>query len=197
MIGFSGGMPIPVFSHLKWEVKTAPKERMMEITLEQLLESRDRRWVTEQRLLKAFPGKVLIVLTVVMPGKVKRDVRTAVIARAAEAAVDAFLGPRVALHYRNDAPTGFEGYWLVDGDARAIKRQMCGIEDFHPLGRLFDIDVIRPDATPMPRTEVGFEPRRCLLCDHEARWCMRNHTHSQEEIQQRIDAMVREYNAEE
>lgn len=169
----------------------------MEITLEQLLESRDRRWATEQRLLKAFPSKVLVVLTVVMPGKVKRDARTAVIARAAEAAVDAFMGPRVALHYRNDAPTGFEGYWLVDGNAHDIKRQMCGIEDFHPLGRLFDIDVIRPDATPIPRTEVGFKPRRCLLCDHEARWCMRNHTHSQEEIQQCIDAMVREYNAEE
>ena len=168
----------------------------MEITLEQLLRSRDQRWDTERRLLKAFPDQTLVVLTVVMPGSVKRDARTAVIAHAAEAAINAFLGPRVTLRYKNDAPTGYEGYWITDGDATRIKRQMCGIEDYHPLGRLFDIDVIRPDATPIPRTDVGFEPRRCLLCEHEARWCMRNHTHTQEEIQQRINEMVNDFNAE-
>ena len=94
------------------------------------------------------------------------------------------------------APTGYEAYWIVRAEARSVKRQMCGIEDFHPLGRLFDLDVIQSDATPLSRTDVGFAPRRCLLCDQEARWCMRNHTHTQEEILQRIDEMVREFNAE-
>lgn len=168
----------------------------MEITLEQLLKSRDQRWETERHLLEEFPGQTLVVLTVVMPGSVKRDARTGVIAHAAVSAITAYLGPRVVLTYKNDAQTGFEGYWIAKGDALSIKRQMCGIEDSHPLGRLFDIDVIRPDATPISRTDVGFQPRRCLLCEHEARWCMRNHTHTQEEIQQRINEMVNEFNAE-
>ena len=128
--------------------------------------------------------------------RVKRNAHTRVIARAAEAAVQAFLGPKVVLRYTNDAPTGYEAYWIVRAEARSVKRQMCGIEDFHPLGRLFDLDVIQSDATPLSRTDVGFAPRRCLLCDQEARWCMRNHTHTQEEILQRIDEMVREFNAE-
>lgn len=168
----------------------------MEITLEQLLKSRDQRWDRERRLLQEFPGQTLVVLTVVMPGRVKRNAHTRVIARAAEAAVQAFLGPKVVLRYTNDAPTGYEVYWIVRAEARSVKRQMCGIEDFHPLGRLFDLDVIQSDATPLSRTDVGFVPRRCLLCDQEARWCMRNHTHTQEEILQRIDEMVREFNAE-
>lgn len=168
----------------------------MEITLEQLLKSRDQRWETERRLLEMFPGKTLVVLTVVMPGSVKRDARTAVIASAAEAAINAYLGPKIVLTHRNDAQTGYEEYWITKGDALSIKRQMCGIEESHPLGRLFDIDVIRPDATPISRPDVGFQPRRCLLCGQEARWCMRNHTHTQEEIQQRINEMVNEFNAE-
>lgn len=120
----------------------------MEITLEQLLKSRDQRWDRERRLLQEFPGQTLVVLTVVMPGRVKRNAHTRVIARAAEAAVQAFLGPKVVLRYTNDAPTGYEAYWIVRAEARSVKRQMCGIEDFHPLGRLFDLDVIQSDATP-------------------------------------------------
>ena len=58
-------------------------------------------------------------------------------------------GPSVVLRYTNDAPTGYEAYWIVRADARSVKRQMCGIEDFHPLGRLFDLDVIQSDATPL------------------------------------------------
>ena len=120
----------------------------MEITLEQLLKSRDQRWDRERRLLQEFPGQTLVVLTVVMPGRVKRNAHTRIIARAAEAAVQAFLGPKVVLRYTNDAPTGYEAYWIVRAEARSVKRQMCGIEDFHPLGRLFDLDVIQSDATP-------------------------------------------------
>lgn len=77
----------------------------MEITLEQLLKSRDQRWDRERRLLQEFPGQTLVVLTVVMPGRVKRNAHTRVIARAAEAAVQAFLGSKVVLRYTNDAPT--------------------------------------------------------------------------------------------
>lgn len=134
----------------------------MEITLEQLLKSRDQRWDRERRLLQEFPGQTLVVLTVVMPGRVKRNAHTRVIARAAEAAVQAFLGPKVVLRYTNDAPTGYEAYWIVRAEARSVKRQMCGIEDFHPLGRLFDLDVIQSDATPLSRTTSV--SRRAAAC---------------------------------
>ena len=93
----------------------------MEITLEQLLKSRDQRWDRERRLLQEFPGQTLVVLTVVMPGRVKRNAHTRVIARAAEAAVQAFLGPKVVLRYTNDAPTGYEAYWIVRAEARSVK----------------------------------------------------------------------------
>ena len=134
----------------------------MEITLEQLLKSRDQRWDRERRLLQEFPGQTLVVLTVVMPGRVKRNAQTRVIARAAEAAVQAFLGPKVVLRYTNDAPTGYEAYWIVRAEARSVKRQMCGIEDFHPLGRLHPVrrhpslaHRCRLRAAPLPTLRSG------------------------------------------
>lgn len=97
----------------------------MEITLEQLLKSRDQRWDRERRLLREFPGQTLVVLTVVMPGRVKRNAQTRVIARAAEAAVQAFLGPKVVLRYTNDAPDGLRG--LLDRACRGAQREAADV----------------------------------------------------------------------
>lgn len=165
----------------------------MSVTLEELLRSRDERWATEKRLQREHPDDVLVVLTVVMPGSVKRDGRSLAVARAAVEAVNTQLDGKIVFSKTRDLETGFEGYWVARGEALDIKRQLCGIEESHPLGRLFDIDVLGMDAVPISRTDVGFAPRRCLLCDHEARWCMRNHTHTQDEIQAKITQMVADY----
>lgn len=46
----------------------------MEITLEELLKSRDERHAHQMELLKEHEGLTLVCLTVVMPGSVKRNV---------------------------------------------------------------------------------------------------------------------------
>ncbi len=165
----------------------------MEVTLDALLRSRDERWETEKRLQREYPEAVTVVLTVVMPGSVKRDRRSLVVSHAAVEAVSRQLEGKVLTSLTRDLETGFEGYWVAQGNAKDIKRELCAIEEAHPLGRLFDIDILGKDAVPIPRTAVGFAPRRCLLCEHEARWCMRNHTHTQEEIQDKITEMVEAY----
>ncbi len=142
----------------------------MEITLDALLQSRDQRHALQEQLLQQHPGGTLVCLTVVMPGSVKRNLYSVVTAQAALTA-------------------------LLDRHLPALeaKRVTCDIEDSHPLGRLFDIDVMGADGTPISRQAVGGEPRRCLLCDHEARWCMRNHSHSQEELMAHIQKLVETY----
>ena len=73
------------------------------------------------------------------------------------------------------------------------KKLSCQIEDSHPLGRLFDIDILAADGTPLSREQVGDTPRQCLLCEHESRWCIRNHTHTQAELHTRINEMIEDY----
>lgn len=165
------------------------------ITLEQLLASRDARRDMQQRLMAAHPGLTLVCLTVVVPGSVKRNRQSLTVARAAVEAMRKAFGPADGMLMERDLLTGYEAYMLVPGTPEAAKRTACRIEEEHPLGRLFDIDVLRPDGVPMSRAEVGGSLRRCLVCGNEARFCMRNHSHTQQEIWRRIDRLVDAWDA--
>lgn len=166
----------------------------MEITLEQLLVSREERWQLQQQLLQQYDGCTLVCLTVIMPGNVKRNRQSLVVAKAAKEEMLAHFAPfHIDLMTERDLVTGFEAYALVRTSTTVAKRMACAIEDNHPLGRLFDMDVIDSEGRPVGRQQVGMSPRRCLLCDNEARFCMRNHSHTQQELLQRINEMIEGY----
>ena len=163
------------------------------VTLNELLASRDSRHAMQQKLLAEHSGKTLVCLTVVMPGSVKRNHQSLVVAHAA---VEQMIGS-YELGVRNDErlierdlETGYEAYLITPLPLLEAKRIAVQIEDTHPLGRLFDIDIIDKDGVPVSRDRVGSRPRRCLVCDREARYCMRMRWHTQEEIWERINAMV-------
>ena len=183
----------------------------MPITLDELLASRDARHATQQKLLAEHSGKTLVCLTVVMPGSVKRNQQSLIVARAAvEAMRKAYnisddLLPETELLtnelkteageclVERDLNTGYEAYLITPLPLLEAKRVAVDIEDTHPLGRLFDIDVIDAQGIPVSRDRVGGQPRRCLVCDHEARYCMRMRWHTQEEIWARIKQMTDDY----
>ena len=165
----------------------------MEITLDQLLASREERASFQKELLKGYPGKTLVCLTVIMPGKVKRNLQSLVVAQAAVTAlVSAFGDSTLSLRLR-DLPTGYEAYLVTPLSNEEAKQETCRIEDTHPLGRLFDLDVIDADGVPMSRESVGLSPRKCLVCDNEARYCMRNRTPTMAELTAKIDEMIESY----
>ena len=177
------------------------------VTLNEFLASRDSRHAMQQKLLAEHSGKTLVCLTVVMPGSVKRNQQSLIVAHAAvEQMIESYeLGVRIdELEVRSDElgvrfggclierdlETGYEAYLITDLPLLEAKRIAVQIEDTHPLGRLFDIDIIDKDGVPVSRDRVGSHPRRCLVCDREARYCMRMRWHTQEEIWERINAMV-------
>ncbi len=162
-----------------------------EVTLEQLLRSRDERAVRQKDWITAHPSLTLVCLTVILPGPVKRDSRSLKVANAGVDAVRAALSP--VKEECLDLETGFEGYFLIEGAMDAVKEACCNIEDTHPLGRLMDLDVLRlgPDGViPLSRSEAGLPPRRCLICDLPARECMRARNHSREELLKKIDEIL-------
>jgi holo-ACP synthase CitX len=165
----------------------------MEITLDMLLESREKRWHLQRQLIQDNPGLTLVCLTVIMPGNVKRNAQSLVVAHAAVEAIQEAFGQSIQWQREQDLSTGYEGYYLVDMSMIACKRLACEIEDNHPLGRLFDIDVINTHVEPVSRSVIGREGRKCLLCDQDARYCMRNHTHTRDELQQKIQQMIEAY----
>ena len=165
----------------------------MPITLHELLASRDARHAMQQKLLADNSGKTLVCLTVVMPGSVKRNRQSLTVAHAAVAAMCGAFSPDKDSLIERDLTTGYEAYLLTPMPLLDAKRVAVRIEDTHPLGRLFDIDIIGGNGIPVSRERVGGAPRRCLVCDREARFCMRMRWHTQEEIWTRIDNMVNNY----
>lgn len=165
----------------------------MEVTLDLLLASRDARWQHQQELLRQYPDQTLVCLTVVMPGKVKRNEQSLLVAQAAVEALKKVFDKHTISFEERDLPTGYEAYLICTDGLLAAKRSVCQIEETHPLGRLFDIDVIRHDGTPVSRTEIGLSQRKCIICGNEARYCMRNHTHSQEELHSHISKLIDYY----
>ena len=189
------------------------------ITLNELLASRDARHATQQKLLAEHSGKTLVCLTVVMPGSVKRNQQSLTAAHAAvEAMRKAFAvkenkglfpletpeTPENLVPLENPEPpaptllelgpeTGDEAHPTTPMPPPQAKGIAVNIEDTHPLGRLFDIDIINADGVPVSRDAIGEKPRRCLVCDHEARYCMRMRWHTQEEIWAKINEMVDSY----
>ena len=165
----------------------------MEITLDKLLASRDRRVEMQQQLRENYPNSTLVCLTVIMPGNIKRNLSSLIVSQAAINAMLNRFERNIVDVISRDLETGFEAYLVTTLSQREAKLIACDIEDSHPLGRLFDIDILDNDGVPMKRETVGSSPRRCLMCDNEARYCMRNRTHTPQELNTKIQMMIDSY----
>ena len=86
-------------------------------------------------------------------------------------------------HYElHEYPTGTEGFWLVNKDPLEVKKQTCKLEEKHPLGRLFYMDVLNAQGASVSRRDLGLPPRRCLICGEEAAVCARSRAHAMEDL---------------
>ena len=167
----------------------------MPVTLMQLLEARDRRVRRQLEMLASHPGHTLVCITVNIPGSIKRTAESVDIGHEALRATMAALGTLAATDTAavGDHDTGFEAFLLTAATPNETKRICVGIEESHPLGRLFDIDVIRPDGTPVSREDQQGGMRKCLICDQPARVCMRLRTHTINELLEVINRMHHDF----
>lgn len=164
------------------------------ITLEMLLESREKRAARQARLLGAFKGWgdiALFSFTVNYPGDIKLNYDTLTIHQAGVNALDAALSGTPVI-YRETAmrATGPEGYWVAQMTPTAAKALSVALEEEHPLGRLFDIDVLARPFEPQSRQAIGLSQRKCLLCGGAVTVCRREARHTLGELQARIHEMA-------
>ena len=163
---------------------------MREVTLQEVLDARDRR-AEEQRRLLALHGRPLLSFTMNIPGPVKdsRLIRRGFDEglRLLDAALD---GAGIARLSRKElrAVTGCELLCALDAPAEQVKALCLRIEDECPMGRLFDMDVIGPDGQKLARGEE----RRCLVCGAAGRGCASRRLHSLEELGAAVTKLLRE-----
>ena len=161
----------------------------VEITLEQLLESRDKRAEFQTILLNGYRTP-LVSFTVNMPGKMKKNHRSEAVFNAGVESIRETLAGHIVYYKLLDNLTGPEGYFAVDMEVGELKAAMCRIEDSHPLGRLMDIDVLSAPGQHVSRTTLGQQPRKCLVCGGMAAACTRSRAHPVEQLIAAIDDLL-------
>lgn len=154
------------------------------VTLPELLASRDARQARQTAWLKQH-GVTLISFTVVAPGPVKdSDLTRRIFAHGLQAlkgmARDAGW-PAIA-QASFALITGPEALLAINAPAQAVKRAAIALEQTHPLGRLWDIDVLTPQGEILSRQRFSLPPRACLICSRAAALCAREQSHSLAEL---------------
>ena len=163
---------------------------MREVTLQEILDARERRAEAQRQLLKQL-ARPLISFTMNIPGPVKDS---PMIRRAFDEGLrmldDALGEVGIACVSRQitHADTGNEFLCAVKASAAAVKEICTRIEDGSPMGRLFDMDVIGLDGQKLARKEE----RRCLVCGALGRGCASRRLHSLEELNAAVTRLLRE-----
>lgn len=162
----------------------------MEVTLTEILESRERRVQRQQELLRQY-RKPLISFTMNIAGPVKYNDRIqrgfAIGLRDLEQLLRVEHIP--CLHRSvSYAPTGCEALLVSDAPAEQLKALTTELEEHSALGRLFDMDVLDVQGKKLSRSTL----RRCLLCDEIAQVCARSRAHSVAALWERTDAILQD-----
>ncbi len=184
-----------------------------ELTLMDLLDSRENRVNHQKELLEQFSGSVLVSMTLNIPGPVKDRPEYRKALETGLHRLKAMCKEKTFLHEETRMlPTGPEGYLVITGTAPdvatlavEIKKAAIAAEEADALGRLFDMDVlvISDDANPdkdgrfsltdirsISRSQLGAEPRKCLLCGEDAKACARSRAHSMNQLLYKINEIL-------
>ena len=164
------------------------------VSLVQMLDARERRVQHQQELLARY-HKPLICFTMNICGPIKNSplIRRG-FARGRQLLRQQFLRAKLTPLYQDAIRevTGCEAFYVLDADPLTIKKFTTDIEDATPLGRLFDMDVIRPDGLKVDREELKLEGRRCLICGGPAKVCSSRRVHTVAELQEKTTEILTE-----
>ena len=164
----------------------------MEVSLMEMLDARERRAQRQMQLLQQY-GTTLICFTMNIAGPVKNS---PLIRRGFEMGrrlleQQLMVAKAKILHFEEiNENTGNEAIFVLDCDALTAKRAAVIIEDHTEAGRLFDMDVLRPDGSKVDRQELKLDARRCLLCGGIAQNCARSRTHTVQQLQERTQQLL-------
>ena len=165
----------------------------MEVSLTEMMEAREKRAWQQRELLRR--GRTMICFTMNIAGPIKNS---PLIGSGYD------LGKRLLLGQLDVAgvavsdfeevreKTGNECILLVDAEPLTVKAITAELEDHAPIGRLFDMDVLRPDGSKVERQELGLPGRKCLLCGESAQVCARSRKHSVAELQAKTREILQE-----
>ncbi len=162
---------------------------MSDSFLNALLLRKEERTAERRELLNMSAEAAAITLLLNIPGPRKGGERSRRIFTEAKKALFEMLGRcryETGATIESDGACGPELLVLLPRcrEPETMKLQLVGLEERHPLGRLFDLDLnCGKEDLPVGRVDVGIEPRSCFICGEPAAVCARSAAHSPESIE--------------
>lgn len=169
-------------------------EEGKEQTIEEVLAHRDKRVQLQKETLEK--NKNVITVSLNIPGPIKNNDSLMKLAQTANDEVQKRL-PLLKKEGTLCDSAGCDFFYATSLPASTVKEKLIQIEEEHPLGRLFDLDVQFKDQdgnlTSISRQDLGFPARRCLICGREAKYCARSRQHDTTELQCKIEELWQNY----
>ena len=133
----------------------------MDVTVQDMMEARERRAQRQRELLAEY-GQTLLCFTLNIPGPEKDGALIRQGFRLGQRRLrQGFLRLGIQpLHQEESLGfTGCEAFYVLPLAPLEIKRMTADIEQADEVGRLFDLDVLRPDGSKVDRREIGLPER--------------------------------------
>ncbi len=165
------------------------------MNLDEVLKTREEKWENAIRLTLRS-RKSVISVTLNSPGETKK------IPETLKALTLVIRDVLLALEEKNITfdefiftRKGAYPYFIASfrGNPEEIKKIAVELEEKHPIGRLLDIDVLRPDGSKISRKELGLSERKCFLCSSPWIECVKNQKHSKKEIERFYKKALKEF----
>lgn len=172
-----------------------PETFTRSFSLNSLLQAREKRAARQDKWLTRYHQPV-ISLTLVTPGPVKTSARYENIMGVALQVCDQWISQNhwpLTARQVSWLATGPEALWCVDHPAAELKKQLAEIEQTHPLGRLWDFDVICPVSGVTDRKSMNHPARRCLVCDLPAISCARSRRHPPQVVLDCVEKIINDW----
>ncbi len=168
---------------------------MKRTTVEELLKSRENRRFIQEKLISKY-NKALISFTLNTPGEIKSsELLSQAHAEGMNLIVKELTTSKLPIIYHGKLKlvTGDEAYIIIDCDAKKLKTITVRLENTHPLGRLFDIDVFDAFGNQIKREMIGVDKRTCVICYGNTQRCRHLNNHSSEEVVKKYNLIMNEY----
>lgn len=163
----------------------------MEVTLRELLDSRENRVWHQQELLNKYEG-ALVSVTLNIPGPIKDRPQYRKVMEWGMEQLLSLFDDKVCHQEIRFLKTGSEGYiCLVGVSPEDVKKLAISVENSCKRGRLLDVDILTRKGG-VSRSQLGLPPRKCLICDNDAKACARSQKHSMEELIKKVEELCYE-----
>lgn len=169
------------------------------VSLDEVLQNKEWRQNYQETIETKYPNKVVLGIKLNIPGPIKTNASLKKVFELGwNKIINSLKDKKLEICFFNlylDKITGPEGVVVVSGDIIPVKKEMITFESNFLLGRLFDIDVMsKTDKNyQLSRTQLGFEARKCLICEQDAKICAKTQKHTLAEIYREIEKLIEKY----